>query len=196
MFGTKKTLIVVYKDELLMNQLKKMIDSHDDTADRIVGTKDNSINIVSWTEKVWLANKQAGNIQGKILFLGDIKGTDKLIPVLDIKYDEYGVRYGWAGNQAVVYADISALKNKEKRLAFLKKISNMPIPKTLKTDNEEKTTTEVFLGKAALAVANLHALGIPSIVSSIKDNNRLKNQMMFLGIVTFYNDGLDQFMNM
>lgn len=30
MFETKKTLIVVYKDELLMNQLKKMVETHDD----------------------------------------------------------------------------------------------------------------------------------------------------------------------
>lgn len=30
MFETKKTLIVVYKDELLMNQLKKMVETHGD----------------------------------------------------------------------------------------------------------------------------------------------------------------------
>ena len=64
MFETKKTLIVVYKDELLMNQLKKMVETHDDSEDQIVGTRDDSINVVSWTEKVWLGNKKAGNIQG------------------------------------------------------------------------------------------------------------------------------------
>ena len=94
MFETKKTLIVVYKDELLMNQLKKMVETHDDSDEGIVGTRDDSINIVSWTEKVWMGNKKAGNIQGKILFLGDIKGTDKLIPVLDVKFDDCGVKYG------------------------------------------------------------------------------------------------------
>ena len=95
MLETKKTLIVVYKDELLMNQLKKMIETHDDAEDKVVGTRDNSISVVSWTEKVWLGNKKAGNIQGKILFLGDIKGTDKLIPVIDVKFDDCGVKYGW-----------------------------------------------------------------------------------------------------
>ena len=34
MFETKKTLIVVYKDELLMNQLKKMVETHDDMDER------------------------------------------------------------------------------------------------------------------------------------------------------------------
>lgn len=43
MFETKKTLIVVYKDELLMNQLKKLVETNDDIDDKIVGTKDNSM---------------------------------------------------------------------------------------------------------------------------------------------------------
>ena len=61
MFETKKTLIVVYKDELLINQLKKLVETHDDNGDTVIGTKDDTINIVSWTEKVWLANKKAGS---------------------------------------------------------------------------------------------------------------------------------------
>lgn len=82
MFGMPKTLIVVYKDEMLMNQLKKLVETNDDSeSGDSVGTTDDSINIVSWTEKVWLGNKKAGNIKDKVLFLGEIKGTDKLIPV-------------------------------------------------------------------------------------------------------------------
>ena len=82
MFGMPKTLIVVYKDEMLMNQLKKLVETNDDSeSGDIVGTTDDSINIVSWTEKVWLGNKKAGNIKDKVLFLGEIEGTDKLIPV-------------------------------------------------------------------------------------------------------------------
>ena len=71
MFEMKKTLIVLYKNELLMNQLKKMVETHDDNDESVVGTRDDSINIISWTEKVWNGNKKAGKIQGKILFLGD-----------------------------------------------------------------------------------------------------------------------------
>ena len=136
MFEAKKTLIAVYKDELVMNQLKKMVETHDDDAQGIVGTRDDSISIVSWTEKVWLGNKKAGNIEGKILFLGDIKGTDKLIPVIDVKYDEYGVKFGWAGNQAVVYADPKALTTREDYDVFLEKLSDLPVPTFLKATKE------------------------------------------------------------
>ena len=141
MFETKKTLIVVYKDELLMNQLKKMVETHDDDAQGFIGTRDDSISIVSWTEKVWLGNKKAGNIQGKILFLGDIKGTDKLIPVIDVKFDECGVKFGWAGNQAVVYVDPKVLTTREDYDVFLERLSGLPVPSFLKASKESMVAT-------------------------------------------------------
>lgn len=141
MFETKKTLIVVYKDELLMNQLKKMVETHDDNDESVVGTRDDSINIVSWTEKVWNGNKKAGNIQGKILFLGDIKGTDKLIPVIDVKFDDCGVKYGWAGNQAVLFVDPKALTDRKAYDDFLQKLSELPVPGFLKTMKDNVVAT-------------------------------------------------------
>ena len=63
MFETKKTLIVVYKDELLMNQLKKMVETHDDNEQGVIGTRNNSINIVSWTEKVWQSRARRRRIR-------------------------------------------------------------------------------------------------------------------------------------
>lgn len=141
MFEQKKTLIVVYKDELLMNQLKKMIETRDDN-DEVVGTRDNSINVVSWTEKVWLGNKKAGNIQGKILFLDDIKGTEKLIPVLDVEFDDCGVKYGWAGNQAVLYAEPKELADRKAYDAFLQKLSELPVPDFFKINKENVVNTE------------------------------------------------------
>lgn len=153
MFETKKTLIVVYKDELLMNRLKKMVETHDDNDEGIVGTRDDSINIISWTEKVWNGNKKAGNIQGKILFLGDIKSTDKLIPVLDVKFDDCGVKYGWAGNQAVLFADPKILSDRQAYDEFLGKLSELPVPDFLNsmkdnvvstgTDSESETAEEM-----------------------------------------------------
>ena len=137
MFGTKKTLIVVYKDELLMNQLKKMVETHDDKEEHVVGTKDDSVSVVSWTEKVWLANKKAGNIQGKILFLGDIKGTDKLIPVIDVKFDKYGVKYGWAGNQAALFVEQKSLIDRKVYDEFLCELDKLPVPEFLKNQKAD-----------------------------------------------------------
>ena len=238
MFETKKTLIVVYKDELLMNQLKKMVETHDDSENGVVGTKDDSINIVSWTEKVWLGNKKAGNIQGKILFLGEIKGTDKLIPVIDVKFDKCGARFGWAGNQAVVYADTKVLTTREDYDAFLEKFSALPVPDFLKatkeniaaagTNQETEGTVEqhtedvpenshsdsvevdekkhkkvdVLKGVKKAFSTGADAIGkVGTQVASkseevFRNKSLMKRQMLFYGVVSLYNDGLEKFMNM
>lgn len=225
MFETKKTLIVVYKDELLMNQLKKMVETNDDDENSIVGTKDNSINIVSWTEKVWLANKSAGNIQGKILFLGDIKGTAELIPVIDVKFHDCGVQYGWAGNQAVIFADTKVLTKRADYDSFLEKLSELPVPSFLKveskddseaetakvTDIEEsidETSTEneapkfdlLKMAKGTIdAGVNLFGkFGNQLAVTSeefFRDKALMNRQMMSYGIVHLYYNDLELFMN-
>lgn len=57
-----------------------MVETNDDVeGGETIGTRDGSINIVSWSEKVWIANKKAGNIKDKVLFLDDIKAVDYLI---------------------------------------------------------------------------------------------------------------------
>ena len=230
MFETKKTLIVVYKDELLMNQLRKMVETHDDSEQRIVDTKAVSINIVSWKEKVWLGNEKAGNIQGKNLFLGEIKGTDKLIPVLDIKFDEYGVRFGWAGNRAVVYVDPKVLTARKDYDAFLEKLFALPIPDLLKATKESISVVEsespvedapehsdseaieadeknhkkadIFKGvkKAISTGTDVIGKARTQVTSKseevFRNKSLMKRQMLFYGVVSFYNDGLEKFMNM
>ena len=236
-FETKKTLIVVYKDELLMNQLKKMVETHDDDAQGIIGTRDDSISIISWKEKVWLGNKKAGNIQGKILFLGDIKGTDKLIPVIDVKFDECGVKFGWAGNQAVVYADPKVLTTREDYDVFLEKLSGLPVPSFLKASKEsmvatgtdsatavvaelsaedvsEKTDSDIVeadekvhkvhvlrnvkkaLSTGADALEKVRTQVVSKSEELFRNKSLMKRQMLFYGVVSLYNDGLEKFMNL
>ena len=213
MFEKKKTLIVVYKDELLMNQLKKMVETNDDTEDGIVGTKDESINIVSWEEKVWLGNKKAGNIQGKILFLGDVKGTEELIPVLDIKFEDSGVKYGWAGNQAVLFADTKQLTERKDYDEFLKKLSDLPVPDFLKTmkknvvatgtdpelektekakmDNENEETEDTKKGNLLKKAQKVFASGVEAVGKvgsqvAVKSEEIFRNKSLMNRQMLFY----------
>lgn len=224
MFGMEKTLIVVYKDEMLMNQLKKMVETNDDADDgQVIGTRDNSINIVAWTEKVWLGNKKAGNIKDKVLFLGDIKGTDSLIPVVDVKFDDSGVKFGWAGNQAVLFVNPRDIKEKEEYLAFIKKLAELPIPEIIKQpknakientdtieprvqtdiDEEVKTRkTPAFLVSAKEGILKgTDIVGKAGIIvvdkagDLLRDKNTVRRQMLFYGVVNLYRNGLEEFMN-
>ena len=195
----EKNLIIVYKDELLLNQLKKLIETDDDNEES-VGTIDDSIKIISWDEKTWTHNKKAGNINDKVLFLGSIKGTEKLTPVVDIKFDKYGVKYGWAGNQFVLWIDYSELKSEEKYKEFLNEISNMPIPEKYKNviskpiilSNSSHSTNafQKFINEASTLVVNT---GI-SIFNAGKDKKNKEMQMYLYGIINLYLNHLQKFM--
>ena len=166
MFYEPQTLIIVYKDEMLANQMKKMIETKDDTDDSITGTQDNSINVVAWTEKVWLANKKAGNITSKVLFLGNIKGVDKLIPVIDVKFSRHGIRYGWAGNQAVIYATLNEIKSVESYRAFHDELEKLPAPQMVKDAIKPKVpakreTVSVDDAQVEVQPANQKKKGVP-----------------------------------
>lgn len=223
MFYEPKTLIVVYKDEILANQIKKLIETKDDKEDAVTGTRDNSINVVTWTEKVWLANKKAGNITSKVLFLGDIKGVDSLIPVLDLKFEKHGVRYGWAGNQAVVYAKPNEIKTIENYYAFHKELNGLPIPQSVKaavkpknlpstvgeTEEEPVASSDEpkgFWAKGRARLQKWEDSAVEKMANSIekasifseenfRNKKSMERQMLFLGIINLYNNGLETFMN-
>lgn len=199
MFETKKTLIVVYKDELLVNQLRKMVEAHDDTEDGIVGTTDDSINIVAWTEKVWLGNKKAGNLQGKILFLDEIKDTDKLIPVLDSKFDKYGVKFGWAGNQAVLYVTPKELADRKKYDAFLEKLSAYSPPDILKAPKDNDAAAEFGYAETEAADASAEESAEPVTATAgseneevpSSDNGERKKPKLFRAVQKAFSSGAD-----
>ena len=223
MFYEPKTLIVVYKDEMLANQIKKLIETRDDAEGSVTGTRDDSINVVTWTEKVWLANKKAGNITSKVLFLGDIKGVDALIPVLDVKFEKHGVRYGWAGNQAVIYVTPDEIKSIESYYAFHTELESLPAPQAVKdsikpqmvpTQNEEaeedvEQVAEEEKGFIAKGKGLFKKMGdsIGGVVTDLstkalvfseenfRNKKAMERQMLFFGVIHLYNEGLEMFVN-
>lgn len=223
MFYEPKTLIVVYKDEMLANQVKKLIETKDDAEGSITGTRDNSINVVTWTEKVWLANKKAGNITSKVLFVGDIKGVDSLIPVINVKFNKHGVRFGWAGNQAVLYVKPSEIKSIESYAEFHFALEALPAPQSVKDSIKprlvpvKETADEPveqepegegkgilargkgFFKKAGEAIgdtfADLSAKAMIFSEENFKNKKAMERQMLFYGVICLYNEGLETFMN-
>lgn len=194
MFNEPKPLLVVYKDkdEMILNQLKALVETKDDNVDgTVVGTEDGTVKIVAWNEKTWIQNKKAGNtgdLADKILFIGDIKGTDKLEPILNIKFDEHGVRYGIAGNQALLLVDIKKLMNPKNYNDFLddlKNITNLTIA--------EKGNVLRFLMSMAKNVIPLGG-GILFAKDVVNNIQFVREQMLFYGITKLYLNDLDSFM--
>ncbi len=193
MFGEPTTLIVVYKDELLVNLLKKLIETDDDVdEENIVGVKDGSVRIVSWTEKVWLDQKKAGNINNKILILGKVKGWDKLVPILDVKFEKFGIKYGWAGNQALLISEAGLLDDKNEYNLFLDELNKYNIPQSIKSDKvvivEEPTKDTVF--------SKVGGFLKKKIVEPISpEKKKILKQQYFFGIQKLYENDLEEFIN-
>ena len=114
-------LIVSYKqkDEMSVNFFKKLVSKNDDLENEIVGIKDGTVKIVAWEEKVWLSNKSAGQISNKVILLDDVKGSKALLEVSDLKYNAHGIKYGWAGPQAIISIEENDLKDENKYNEFL-----------------------------------------------------------------------------
>lgn len=196
MYEEAKTLIVVYKDELVLNQLKKLIET---TATHEEGKQVGKIDVAAWDEKVWLEQKKTGAITEKILFLGDIKGTSDLIPIIDVKFNRYGVSYGWAGKQAVIYIDEKKLRKKKEYDEFLKDLSKI-IGGNI---SEKKPKIGLNIGTAVKGAAILFApLAVGAVFggwllkNKFDDVKLVRQQQLMYGVIHFYSDGLKPFMEL
>ena len=198
LYGTK-TLIVVCKDEMYINQLRKLVETKDDGDSSITGTQDGTIQIVAWDEKTWLAQKKAGNISNKVLFIGDIKGINKLLPIIDTQFNEYGVKYGWAGNQAAIWIEPQDISSEEIYVEFLKKLNELPIPEQYRVEIPESTKVAAPMAVGKQNLWNqLAAFGVNAFLTVkdlLKDKTQVKNQMFFYGIIKMYFNDLDKYMN-
>lgn len=200
MFYTEpQTLVVVCKDEMLVNQLRKLVETKDDTGENsVVGTRDGSVKIVAWTEKIWLDQKKAGNLGAKVLLIGDIKGVDKLIPVLDIKFDDCGVKYGWAGNQAVIAIDPKALKKEEDYNAFLEKLNALPVPEIVKkkqtAEHKGVVAKDGIAGGIGALLGFVAGIVTGLAISIFSNKAAVKQQMLFYGVLSLYNNHLEEYM--
>ncbi len=177
----KQTLIVVYKekDEVAVNLLRKLLEKKDDVEGEVVGVEDRSVELVTWTEKVWLDNKAKGTTKSKILFLGDVKGADKLVPVIDEKYNKYGIRYGWAGSQALIEIHIDT----EKYTADTYCHSSYSWEQCLEQFIEKQ------YGAAKLFVSKLKRRHM-----AVKDTRFIRLVMMQYAIATMYENDLEAFL--
>lgn len=198
MYSNAQTLIVVYKDELLLNELRKLVETNDDLDGQFVGTEDGSVTIVAWKEKTWLEQKRAGDISSKVLFIGEIKGTENLSPLINWKFEKFGVKYGWSGKQALIIADPKAVKKKKDYEKFLEALKSEITVEAVKNKKKKIGLNAPTILKGAgflfapwIAGA---ALGGFLIKDAFDDATTVKHQQYIYGIDKLYMNDLETFM--
>lgn len=191
-----KQLIIVYKDELVAQQLRKMIEEHDQKLASEHGDIEGfgPVSMTLRTDEVWKQNSVQGDTDDYVIFIGVHKSHDGLAQVMDVKYDSQGVRYGWSGKHAAITANTDALFRRDAYVDFLRDLANLPVklPDALQQDG----FSEALHGNAdKLTLPFLDALWVRTAAGNrvyITDLKRM--QQLFFGTVTFYDDALPEFL--
>lgn len=104
--STKKLVIVCdEKTEKYANYIRQLISTNDDKEGTIVGVADGSVDVTVWLDKEYLANKGTISSNEHILFIGDNKVSNSESSSMIVKYEKYGMKYGWLGKRAMMKVD-------------------------------------------------------------------------------------------
>lgn len=108
--AAKKLIIVCdEKTERYANYLRQLISTNDDKDGEVVGIEDGTVEAAVWLEKEYLANKAQISSNEHILFIGDNKTSKSESSSMIVKYDKYGMKYGWLGKRAMMKVDNAML---------------------------------------------------------------------------------------
>ena len=217
MFGAavKKLIIVTGdKETIYAELLSSLISLKDDDKenDKIVGTRDGSVEAVIWNEKIYNDNKPTLGSNSKIIFIGKNNPSEPIIPSVRFNKEMkiFGIRSGSIGNKAVIYIEPDNLiKNKDLYDNFFTKYIEM----TKQFDNSVADTESIEKAKhpgreAAAGTAGGAAAGflVGGVVGGLlggaigdltakKDlHTKIPDQMFRYAILSFYLNELAEFM--
>ena len=183
-------------------QLRTLIDSKDDTAEAIVGSKDDTIDTVQYEDAKWTNSDLATNTISKILFLGVSQASVNWINVISTSFSKYGVNIGWQGKHAIIYIHRKFESGME-YLEFSKELQDLKIPENFQSTFLKEINTQnkwdyydKLVNKAFLKKRN-------KLVSVFSRTDQLaeqlyyfaKSQQMIYGVSQFYYLCLEKFMN-
>lgn len=111
----KISLMIVCDDDCMeyANYLMGLVGQNDDKPEQVVGTKDGTVHAGINTIKVYRDNLPQLSSDEHILFIGDFKEAKSIAKSINIKFNRYGMCYGWLGKRAVMYVDDKSMKIKE-----------------------------------------------------------------------------------
>lgn len=181
------TLIIVCKNKMLSSEMNKLLTSEDDIDDEtVVGIKDGTVRPIIWNESAWEAYHDKLTPNDKVLIIGKIKGTEPLT-FKQIKFEKFGVKYGWNQNIAMIDADPKVLSKTKEYKEFLSAINELEISDKLKKNAKFKFDW-VTAGKLAIFP--------PLLIGDIlHEGTAVKEQQLLFGLFNLYMQDLAEFLN-
>ena len=181
-------LIIVTKNISIAKELENLIINDDDkNTEEIVGTRDDTVQPIIINNQAWEKVYTSLPKEYKILILGDINHTTKLT-INNIKFNKYGIRYGWKENIAKIEVDYNQLKNKNDYEKFYEELINLNVSERFKNKSNFKFNIK--------SIAEI-ALGVPFLIGTdiIQSNNAIKQQQLVYGLYNLYIKDLQKFID-
>jgi len=156
-----KKLIIVCDDNTVgyANYLRQLVSANDDEDDVIVGTKDDAIKVSVWLEQNYLDNMSTISSNEHVLFIGENQASKNEISSMHVKFDKYGMKYGWLGKRGMMIIS-KTIDNPEDYNEFIELCRNY------KTEFEliefKKSLPEQAIDAAVGAMGD-----IPNVISNV-----------------------------
>lgn len=183
-----------------LEQLDMLINENDDKNGKVVGVKDGSVELVPVREADWRKDKD--KMDGKTIFVGDIKDAEHGKAKVTYVFEKYGVKYGWSdAKHAFIDVDEKVLSDQATYYDFLSEFSRLPVCNEKLKDGWEDG---LHPGKLKDRKAGLHPIQtfvVPfGFVKTIKDNHddkeMVRKQLYTYGVIMFYYNHLQKFMDL
>lgn len=197
-----KKLIIVCEEECRSygDYLAQLISMDDDTDEATVGTKDGEVAAQVWTEKDYNNNSAQMSSNQYVLFVGNSKLIKEKSSHMNTEFNEYGMKYGWLGKQAVLCVEkVVPLKQYDEFIEFALAYQENIKALVTKEKSAGKAALPVALAAGALAwVAPIVAAPIATwnIIGMSKRNKKIEEQQYNCCTMKFYLDGLSKFLGM
>lgn len=199
----EKTLYLINSDQDDYLQLKclveastKSADSEDANASDNEATENASasnvagIKVVNYPDTLYL--NEGIKPDRKALFIGEIGDSSSSKKKVEYVFSEFGIRYGWASpTKAYIDIDESLVKDKNVYAAFLEAYSQLPVIAARKGD----ATRRNKFGKFWMTFVIPFGF-IKTIVNAYGDAAAVRKQLHAYALIMFYNNHLEEFMNL
>jgi len=196
MFGINKKKLIIVCDkntEMHANYLYQLISSSVER--EIIGIEDGKIDAVVWEEKHYISNKPTINIDNYVLFIGKNNSSKKEIKTMGVKYNKFGMQFGWRGKHGMLIVNDSEeqSENDEFEEYVQSKLGEYKFEKCELNGGKEILVNEKILVVTSILGAPL-ALGAASILKNKEQKYIEKNKKYNFLITIFFKEGLSKFM--
>ena len=109
---TKLIIVCDNKTKQYANYLRQLIGVKDD-GEEIVGIEDGTVDAVVWSEEEYNHNAATISSNEHILFVGANKTSESEIGSMNIRFNKFGMAYGWLGKRGMMCVEDDILTSEE-----------------------------------------------------------------------------------